>query len=84
MSDLQEVTVSAFVPPGTPVVLIEAPILRRLQAENKVLRSITDELDLAYYNAYGLSGGEGWEKYFNFEDRVQAILRDRPAPKDRE
>lgn len=77
------VTVSAWVEPDTHVVLIESPILRRLQAENWVLRRIVAALD-GYIDEEVGSGGEyeGWEISNDFGDRVQRVIDGNPKPSD--
>lgn len=82
MSDeMEHVTLEAFVPKRTILMTIEADKLRRLRAENKVLRELADELDHECIHLAGDSwwGGSGerevpWEVEHNFEDRVQAAL----------
>lgn len=82
MAKTEHVKVEAFVPPGTSVVLIEAPILRRLQAENKVLRELVDYMDREleyweadrYFTIFDAASHEGWEKSYKFEARVADLI----------
>lgn len=78
MAETEHVKVEAFVEPGTTVVLIEAPILRRLQAENRVLREIIDyDEEMIWYEWGGKSGSvdyPGFKESTDFEARVRAVL----------
>lgn len=76
------VTASAWVEPDTHVVLIEAPILRRLQAEHAVMQEICAELDWQverlvadnYYTLPDPAKYEGWKIRNDFEVQVQKAL----------
>lgn len=80
MSDLEEVTVSAFVPRGNPVTLIEASELRKLRAENKVLRFLAEYLCEAVWEEFEAGDYPGFEKFTDFVDNVEAVLHGYDAP----
>jgi hypothetical protein len=84
MSDVEEVHVSAFVPKGHHVTLIGSDELRRLRAENKVLRHLAESLDLLVEEEWGSRGNEyrGWEIVHGFDARVKAIMDGKPEQID--
>ena len=74
---VEEVHVSAFVKKGTSLAVIEANELRRLRAENTVLRRIITNLDKAITEMQfdGFSEMGDWETVFGLEAKIEAELR---------